>query len=195
MNKLLAFLTATFISIHTHALILNDVEVPETITARDNSTQLALKGAAIRRAYGIVKSYVGQLYVSDTSLNAEELLASNNARRLVYHVTSNRVSHRRFISSINDGLALNISAEEIAAIRPQLDELEDILDVNFTEGTVIYIEWDPTTGLNHLALNDEFKGSIPGRALNDAILKLWIGKNPVGRDFKQEILGLSTPQD
>ncbi|WP_419812876.1 chalcone isomerase family protein [Bacterioplanoides sp.] len=195
MNKLLAFLTATFISIHTHALILNDVEVPETITALNNNTQLALKGAAIRRAYGIVKSYVGQLYVSDTSLNAEELLASNNARRMVYHVTSNRVSYRRFISSINNGLPLNLTDEEIAAIRPRLESMKSFLDVDFGEGTIVYIEWDPNDGLNHVMVNNELRGSVPGRDLNDAILKLWIGKNPVGRDFKQEILGLSTPQD
>lgn len=194
MKQLLVFLTVIFIATHTQALVLNDVEVPETVTTLDKQTTLYLKGAAIRRAYGIVKSYVGQLYVSDTSLNEEALANSegNEPRRMVFHVTSNRVSYRRFISSINDGLPLNISDAEIAEITPRMDQAKAFLNIDIGEGTIIYIEWEPQTGMNHFVVNGQLKGSVPGIDLNNAILKLWIGKNPVGRDFKQEILGLNS---
>lgn len=194
MKQLLSFLTVILIAASTQARVLNDVEVPETVTTLDNQTTLYLKGAAIRRAYGIVKSYVGQLYVSDISLNEEAIADSkgDTPRRMVFHITSDRVSYRRFISAINDGLPLNISDAEIAKITPRLEEAKSFLDIEIGEGTIIYIEWDPKNGMNHFVVDGQLKGSVPGIDLNNALLKLWIGKSPVGRDFKKEILGLKT---
>lgn len=192
MKQLLTFLTIVLMTTSTQALVLNDVEVPATVTTLNNQTTLYLKGAAIRRAYGIVKSYVGQLYVTDPALNEEALVNSkgDRARRMVFHVTSNRVSYRRFISSINDGLPLNISDEEIAKITPSLEQAQSFLNIDIGDGTIINVEWEPETRLNHFVVNGELKGSVPGIGLNNALLKLWIGKNPVGRSFKKGILGL-----
>ncbi|WP_419812877.1 chalcone isomerase family protein [Bacterioplanoides sp.] len=195
MTKLLAFLTVTLMTIQAHSLVLSEVEVPQSITARDNQTALSLKGAAIRRTYGIIKTYVGQLYLADTNLTAEQILASEGARRMVFHIVTNRARNRRFISSINDSLPQNLSAEEIAVLRPRLDKMGSLLDVPLEKDTVFYIEWEPASQLNYLVVNGELKGSVPGLDINNAILQLWIGENPIGRDFKQEILGLAEARD
>ena len=188
------FTIAIFLSSFSlQALTLDGVEIRNVIAATANAPELQLKGASIRRAYAIVDTYVGQLYVENTELDAEALIATNEARRMVFHVVSNRVSARRFTNAINEGLSINISPEQMADIKPRVERLVDLFDHKFVKGTIGYIQWYPKTQMSHIVIDGVEKGSVPGKDLNDAMLKIWIGDHPVSERFKREVLGLSEP--
>jgi len=191
--KLLTALAIGLLAINAQALVIEEIEIRETIPATATAPELKLKGASMRRAYAIVDTYIGQLYVEDPTLNGPQLLEQDKARRMVFHVVSNRVSARRFTNAINEGLSINISPENMEHIKPRVERLVDLFDHKFVQGTIGYIQWNPEKQISHIVIDGVEKGTVPGKDLNDAMLKIWIGEHPVSERFKREVLGESEP--
>lgn len=177
------------------ALTLHDMDFPEQLEATADSPELFLRGAAVRRVYGMVDTYVGLLYTADNNLSHDELISADKARRMVFHVTSSRVSARRFTNAIEEGLALNISEEDMQAIAPRVQELTQLFNHRFVEGTVGSIEWVPAAQHSRIVIDGEVRGTVPGKDLNDALLRIWIGERPVSERFKREVLGVTAAAD
>lgn len=195
--RVITLLLALQILLSSHsatALTLNEREFPQQIAATATSPELILLGGSVRRVYGMVDTYIGLLYSSEKFASAQDLLASNSARRMEFHVTSNRISARRFTNAIEEGLALNVSNDEMKKLSSRMKQLTALFDHRFTEGTVGSIEWVPALKVSRVVIDGKVRGSVPGKDLNDALLKIWIGDNPVSERFKQQVLGLASAQ-
>ncbi len=176
-------------ALQAQALTLEGVDVPELLPATKDSPELHMRGASIRRVYGFVEVYVGALYVGDNTLADEQIIDADIARRMTFYVTSSRVSARRFTNAIQDGLSINVSKEKMEELSERLEKLVSLFDHKFVEGTVGYIEWHPESQSTIIAIDGNVRGSIPGKDLNDSLLKIWIGEKPVSERFKKEVLG------
>lgn len=197
MRTLLPFLLTSLLILSgpVQARTLLDMEFPEVIAATDSSPELHLLGASVRRIYGMVETYVGLLYVADKDLQASSLPEADVARRMVFHVTSSRVSTRRFANAMEEGLVVNVSEAEMQQLAGRIQDLLRMFDHKFTNGTVGYIEWVPSEQHSRIVLDGELRGTIPGKDMNDAILKIWIGERPVSERFKREVLGITASAD
>jgi hypothetical protein len=176
-------------ALQAQALTLEGVDVPELLPATKDSPELHMRGASIRRVYGFVEVYVGALYIGDNTLADEQIIDADIARRMTFYVTSSRVSARRFTNAIQDGLSINVSKEKMEELSERLEKLVSLFDHKFVEGTVGYIEWHPESQSTIIAIDGNVRGSIPGKDLNDSLLKIWIGEKPVSERFKKEVLG------
>lgn len=176
-------------ALQAQALTLEGVDVPERLPATKDSPELHMRGASIRRVYGFVEVYVGALYIGDNTLADEQIIDADVARRMTFYVTSSRVSARRFTNAIQDGLSINVSKEKMEELSERLEQLVSLFDHKFVEGTVGYIEWHPESQSTIIAIDGNVRGSIPGKDLNDSLLKIWIGEKPVSERFKKEVLG------
>ncbi|MCA6063343.1 chalcone isomerase family protein [Thalassolituus marinus] len=176
-------------ALQAQALTLEGVDVPELLPATKDSPELHMRGASIRRVYGFVEVYVGALYIGDNTLADEQIIDADVARRMTFYVTSSRVSARRFTNAIQDGLSINVSKEKMEELSERLEQLVSLFDHKFVEGTVGYIEWHPESQSTIIAIDGNVRGSIPGKDLNDSLLKIWIGEKPVSERFKKEVLG------
>jgi len=176
-------------ALQAQALTLEGVDVPELLPATKDSPELHMRGASIRRVYGFVEVYVGALYIGDNTLADEQIIDADVARRMTFYVTSSRVSARRFTNAIQDGLSINVSKEKMEELSERLEKLVSLFDHKFVEGTVGYIEWHPESQSTIIAIDGNVRGSIPGKDLNDSLLKIWIGEKPVSERFKKEVLG------
>ena len=172
-----------------HAVTIKGIDIPEIIPANKDNPETNMRGAAIRKVYGFVESYVGVLYVADSGLDDEQIVDADIARRMTFYVTSSRVSARRFTNAIHDGLSINISKQEMAELDDSLQQLTNLFDHKFVEGTVGYIEWVPEMQETRIAIDGQVRGAVKGKKLNDALLKIWIGDHPVSERFKQQVLG------
>ncbi|MCT7358478.1 MAG: hypothetical protein COB09_09035 [Thalassobium sp.] len=171
------------------AITVENVDVPEVVPATADSPEMTLRGASVRRVYGFVEVYVGALYLKNSALEDKEVIRVDDPRRMVFYVTSERVSARRFTNAIQEGLAINITTGEMAAMSERVNQLVSLFDHKFVEGTVGYIEWVPDLQESRIVIDDTVRGSVPGKDLNDALLKIWIGDHPVSERFKEEVLG------
>ncbi|MCD8523983.1 MAG: chalcone isomerase family protein [Saccharospirillaceae bacterium] len=171
------------------ALTVENIDIPQVTPATADSPEMTLRGASVRRVYGFVEVYVGALYLQNGPLEEQEIIRADEARRMVFYVTSERVSARRFTNAIQEGLAINISKDEMAAMSERVSQLVSLFDHKFVAGTVGYIEWVPDQQVSRIVIDDSVRGTVPGKDLNDALLKIWIGDHPVSERFKEEVLG------
>ena len=66
-------------------------------------------------------------------------------------------------------------------------------DGKMHRGEEAIFDYIPGKG-TQITINNQVKGVIPGKDYYRAMLSIWIGDNPVGRTFKDDILGLNREQ-
>lgn len=193
MRILLTFLCFGLLSLGTQAqtLSMHDVEYEDHLAPTADSPELFLRGASLRRVYGIVDTYVGLLYVGNKDIPSEQIASADIPRRMEFRLVSNRVTSMRFVKVIEEGLALNSNKEELAAIEPRVQKLFQLFDYKFVKGTVGMIEWIPAQQVSRVTINGQIRGTVPGKDLSDALLRIWIGDHPVSERFKKEVLGIA----
>lgn len=188
------FLISLFIPASALAVTIDGYEVPQVIPATSQHAELNLNGASMRILYGVVDTYIGKLYVENPTTDEEAIIEADEYKRMVFRVVMKRISGRRIAKAMYDALQMNITQEESVRLEKRLQLLVELFDKSLKEGEEGYIEWVPGEG-SRIVIHDDVKGIIPGKDLNDAILRIWVGDNPVGSRFKDQILGIEEHQD
>lgn len=151
--------------------------------------RLVLNGTGIRTR-AIFKVYAAGLYVTKKSGDATELLAEKGARRVSLGMLRN-VDAESFSKSLNEGIKANLSAAEFAALAPKIQALDAILKSvgEARKGDLINFDYTPEGG-TRVTVNGQAKGSpIAGEDLFNAVLRIWIGKEPADSALKKGLLG------
>lgn len=132
------------------------------------------------------KVYVGSLYVPAKTNNLAGVLAKE-PRRIQLDILRN-LSADQLIDALTDGIKENSSAEELAAIKPQVDQMVATMK-SFNEGNQKdVVTLDFVDGATRIGLNGSAKGSIPGEPFNRVLTRIWLGDKPVQTDLKQAML-------
>ena len=181
------------LSLPASALTIDGYDIPQVIPATSDHAELKLNGASMRILYGVVDTYIGKLYVENPVTDANTLIEAAEYKRMVFQVVMKRISGRRMAKAMYDALQINLSTEEASKLETRLQLMVDMFDSSLKRGEGGYIEWVPGTG-SRIVIKGAVKGIIPGKDLNDAILNIWVGENPVGAQFKRQILGIEEYQ-
>jgi hypothetical protein len=188
----ISFCISLFMFNSVHAHTVSGVELREIVPATSERPELTLNGAALRELYLLIKSYVGALYVENPSDNAITLLESDTHKRMAFHVMMKRVSARRIGNALQEAMVLNLNEQEHKALSKDLDQMLSMFEGKMHKGELATFDYLPGKG-TRITINGEVKGVIPGKAYFDAMLSMWVGENPVGRTFKDDILGANMP--
>lgn len=186
-------LAASFLSLASQARTIANTEFSEILSPVAEQPQLHLNGASIRSYYYLVDTYVGLLYMENPANSAEAIVSDEGYKRIIYHILVNRVSGRRIAKAMYDALQLNVSREEAIQLEDRLDQLVKMFDSKMKRGDEGYVDYVPGVG-SRVVIKGEVKGILPGKDLYDALLKIWVGENPVSRRFKEEILDYNQGQ-
>lgn len=148
--------------------------------------ELVLNGAGIRTR-AVFKVYVGSLYVPAKASNAAAVYAK--APRRVQLNMLRDVSADQMIDALVDGIKDGNPPADVAAVKPQSDQLASILKGigQLKEGNVL--SFDYVDGATKVVLNGAEKGSIAGEAFSKALTNAWVGEKPVQADLKKAMLG------
>jgi hypothetical protein len=176
-----------------NALTIGGYDIPQVIPASSQHAELKLNGASMRILYGVVDTYIGKLYVEHPLTDANKLIAANEYKRMVFQIVMKRISGRRIAKAMYEALQLNVTPEEATHLEQRLQLLVTMFDSSLKKGQESYVEWVPEQG-TRVVLSGDVKGIIPGKDLYDAIMRIWIGENPVGSTFKRQVLGLEEYQ-
>ena len=147
---------------------------------------LVLNGAGIRTR-AIFKVYVGSLYVPAKATNLAGVLQAA-PRRVQLNVLRN-LSADQLIDALLDGMKENNSPVELAAVKAQTDQMVATMKAfnDVKEGNVVTLDF--VDGATKIGFNGAAKASIAGEAFNAALMKVWLGDNPVQADLKKAMLG------
>lgn len=175
-------LSATF---SAQALELKGVKVDET--AQVGGSALVLNGAGVRTKL-MFKVYVAGLYLTQKQADANAVISDTGSKRVSMHFLR-ELSAEKLLHGMNEGFEDNNSTAEMTAIEPQMKAFRQMMisAKAVKEGDVIVL--DLTSASTQVSLNGKALGNIEGAAFNQALLRVWLGGNPVDAALKKAMLG------
>ncbi|GAB4353949.1 MAG: chalcone isomerase family protein [Gammaproteobacteria bacterium] len=168
------------------AVEIKGVTVPDTARVESVDRELRLNGAGVRKKF-FFSIYIGALYLVGKSDNAGEIIESEQPKRVAMHFLYDKVEAEKLREAWNEGFQANTTPEEFATLKERLDRFNTYFG-DAVKGDVIYLDYLPGTG-TRVSVNGEVKGTIPGADFHRALLKVWLGKEPVTSSLKAAMLG------
>lgn len=162
------------------------VNVLETLQ-NDIGKVLHLNGAGVRSKF-FFDIYIAELYMENSADNLEGILAAEGQKRMIMHFLYSEVGKEKLIDGWNEGFEGNSSSTELAAIQERIAKFNSLF-VDVKKNDVIILDFNPAIGGTMVTIAGDQKGSVEGKDFNDALLKIWLGKNPVTSGLKKDLLG------
>ncbi|MDH3354645.1 MAG: chalcone isomerase family protein [Chromatiales bacterium] len=160
------------------------IEVAESIRVAD--TELMLNGSGIRTKF-FFNIYVGSLYSKKSGSSLEEIINQGAPYRVSMAVLYDEISAEKLNGGWAEGFERNLSADELKNIQTSIDDFYKLFKT-VHKGDVIDIDVSGKS-VTTVFLNGNKQGDIDNSAFPDALLKIWLGKEPADEDLKTGMLG------
>ena len=186
MKRAILMICGALLSWNVNALELAGIPVAKT--AQVGNANLVLNGAGIR-SKNMFDIYTCALYLQQKQSSAEAVIADEHERRIKLHFVYS-LSSARLLKAFIDAIEANYSPAELAALAPQLKQMDQMFEAvdHVKVDDVINIDYLPGAG-TQISLNGRLLGTIAGIDFNRALLKIWLGNAPVQADLKKAMLG------
>ncbi len=186
-NRILPLLFSLMVCCTTaHALEIEGIEVPATIRSGDGNTELVLNGAGLREKL-YIDVYVAGLYLPARISDAATILGDDGPASVIMNIVYSKISKKKITDGWIEGLDDNTTADERKAIQPRLEAFNRLFTA-MQKGDELRIDYTPARG-TEVRLNGELRGSVEGNDFFRALLKVWLGSDPVSKSLKQDMLG------
>lgn len=166
------------------AVEIAGVKVPDSIELSGQS--LALNGAGLRTK-AIIKLYVGALYLSEPSGDANAIIASEDPMAIWLRIRSGLLSQKKMAVALLDGFE-NSTGGNTAPIQSEIDQLLALMKEPIVKKDRYTLAWDPAVG-TRVSKNDKELGVIPGLEFKQALFGIWLSAKPAQGKLKQAMLG------
>jgi hypothetical protein len=165
------------------------VALPERARPGGGKAEIGLRGAGLFQ-FLFLRYYVCGLYAAQGLSGAGEILAGDAPRR-VQLVALKRITSFEFFWGLDKGLKDNTDAAEAVTLRASLEQVrETIRSIGaIAAGTRVSIDYVPGAGTSILVEERPRGAAIAGKTLNDALMRVWIGKHPLDSSLKKALLG------
>lgn len=162
--------------------------IPQPDRVSVSGHDLVLNGAGLRRIL-FVRVYTAALYLPDRQ-HDPKLILDRDAPRSLQLTLLHDLSTEQNLGALKGGLIANNTPEQMAAIRPEVDRFLGYIGSlhEVARGTVIRLDYQPGTG-TLVGVNGRHVGTVAGAEFNQAMMRIWLGDNPVQLSLKQALLG------
>ncbi len=174
-------------AISAQAADIGGVKVEDTATVAGKT--LVLNGGGMRQIF-VVKVYAAALYLSEKKTSAADVQALTTPKRVALHIQREVNSDefgQLFITSMNK----NSSKEEKAKVINQTVKFGEMFASlpPVKKGDIVTLDWVPGSGTVSTLNGKQIGETLPDVAFYNAVLRIWIGENPVQSDVKRGLLG------
>ena len=186
---LLFSLLAIALTGSSNAAELAGVKVDDKVKLSASGPDLVLNGAGLRTRYKF-KVYVAGLYLPEKKPSAAEVIALKGPKRVQLWLMRD-VEADQMSTALIEGLNANLSPGELEKSKAQIQQLNATLVAlrELKEGDVMTFDLLPGAG-TRISVNGRLLGTpIAGDDFHVALLKIWLGDNPVQADLKKALLG------
>ncbi len=157
--------------------------------ARVAGADLKLNGAGLRNK-AFFKVYAMGLYLQDKLAAPAAILSAQGPKRVHLHMLRN-VDADDFSEALTEGLKDNHTEAEMKGFAPRIAVLTGIMNEikEAKTGLAIDLDWIPGAG-TQVVIGGQPRGKpIAGEDFYRALLRIWLGDNPVQGDLKKSLLG------
>lgn len=171
-------------SSHSTAVTVKGVDIPDQVVLEQNT--LELNGAGIRSKF-VFDIYIGALYLTNKQTTADAILNDQGPQQVSMYFVYDEVSAEKMRNGWNEGFANVLNEDALKKLQPQITAFNQAFG-NTVAGDVIHVQYTPKTGTT-VVVNKVTKATIPGFDFHQALMKIWLGDEPVDADLKQGMLG------
>jgi hypothetical protein len=183
--SLISLLVALLTCGSSFGLEVKGVTLPDTATA--DGKAISLVGAGVRTKYFLkIKIYVAGLYMEQPSKDENQIIESDQGKRMVMHFLYKEVNREKLVNGWNEGFAKN-SRDMLPALQTRIDQFNAFFDSSVKKGEEVVLTYVPEKG-TEVAIKGEVKGVIEGKDFMEALFKIWFGKYPADAGLKKSIL-------
>ncbi|MDH5765092.1 MAG: chalcone isomerase family protein [Gammaproteobacteria bacterium] len=169
-----------------YAVDIADRSFAEVTTMTGYEHDLKLNGIGVRYKF-FFKIYIAALYMENTATDLNMIIESKQGKRMVMHFVYDKVEKEKLVDAWLDGFESNLGEEEYKRLEPAIKKFNALFDTVVTDD-VYYLDWIPGSG-TRVSLNGQEKGVIEDESFYPALLKIWLGDEPVNEELKQALSG------
>ncbi|ABZ75956.1 conserved hypothetical protein [Shewanella halifaxensis HAW-EB4] len=175
--------SSVLLSSSLQAKEVSGVQLDESIDI--DSQTLVLNGAGVRSKF-FIDLYVGSLYVPKILDSTQAVLdAPTVAVRL--NITSGMITAEKMKDAITEGFD-DATDGNTTPIEAQIEQFMGLFSAEIVEGDQFTFLADKANGVTAYK-NGEAQATIAGETFRQALLKIWLGKEPAQDSLKEAMLG------
>ena len=178
-----------FLSVAFPALAAEVAGVKLEDKDRVANSDLTLNGAGLRKR-AFFQVYAIGLYLPEKKTAAAETVAVTGPKRVAIHMLRD-VGAEQFTDALMDGMKDNHNEADMKALDARVTQLAAIMAQmkEAKEGMRIALDWVPAAGTQVTVEGKATGAPIAGEDFYRALLRVWLGENPVQADLKKSLLG------
>ena len=159
-------------------------------TSKVAGQDLKLNGAGMRTKI-IIKVYAAGLYLTEKKTTMADIAAIEGPRRVTI-IMARDVSSDTFGNAFMEGLKDNTTVAERNAIASQVNKFGEMFAMvpGLKKGDVLHLDWVPGVGTQCELNGKKIGETVPDLAFYNALLRIWLGNDPVDSSLKPAMLGL-----
>lgn len=159
-------------------------------TAKVAGQDLKLNGAGMRTKI-IIKVYAAGLYLTEKKTTMADIAAIEGPRRVTI-IMARDVSSDTFGNAFMEGLKDNTTVAERNTIASQVNKFGEMFAMvpGLKKGDVLHLDWVPGVGTQCELNGKKIGETVPDLAFYNALLRIWLGNDPVDSSLKPAMLGL-----
>jgi hypothetical protein len=145
-----------------------------------------LNGVGMRRKF-VVDVYWGALYLQWPTSKPEQVIASEQPKRVLLHVVYKQVDPDQWIEGWNEGFNKNTPAPD-AALKAKMQQFLKCFTEPVKKGEQVQMTYIPGAG-TEVMIKGQVKTTIPGSDFMQALWSIWFGKQPASESLMKGMLG------
>lgn len=173
---------ALLLSLSAHAGSFAGVTLPDTATLAGQT--IHLNGMGLREKY-FIDVYVGALYLSHPTHDANTAIMADEPKRVVMHFVLPKVTREQMLASFEEQFA---PMAEAVAQRDNINKVEGWVPASLQAGQELAFDYQPGRG-TALTLDGKELGVIPGTSFMQLIWSIYLGSHPPTEALKAGLLG------
>lgn len=145
---------------------------------------LPLRGTGLLKYLVFIDAYVAAFYLQE-KVPAQKVLDDVPKRLEIQYF--HEIKAKDFAASTNKLIAANQSPETVDTLKPKIEKINALYD-DVKPGDRYALTYIPGIG-TALSLNGEAKGTVQGADFAATIFSIWLGRNPIDKGLKKQLLG------
>ncbi|QSS96967.1 chalcone isomerase family protein [Psychroflexus sp. ALD_RP9] len=186
MKKILIIaLVFSFTTINFAQTEVSGINFPSTTTF--GQYEVKLNGAGVREKFWM-DMYVGGLYLTNKSHDADAIINADEAMEIKLHIVSGLISSNKMTDAVEDGFE-NSTDGNTRPIRQKIDQFKSFFNDEINKKDVFDITYQPGIGIV-VYKNGKESGRIKGLEFKKALFGIWLCDKPADKDLKESMLYL-----
>lgn len=181
-----ALLTAVFFVFpqNARAKVFEGISFPDQALVAQKPC--ILNGIGVRTKF-MMNIYFGALYLQEPSKNQDEIIKSEEPKRVLLHIVYKQVDPDKWVEGWQEGFSKNTPQPD-ASLKEKMAEFIKCFKEPVKKGEEVQIDYVPGTG-TEVRIKGRLVDTIPGADFMRALWSIWFGQYPASEPLMKGMLG------